>query len=135
MALTPTEKERVRYHLGYGSVNPAAAISFGLPALIQPLFIVENAMNQLPAESEDRIRRLLKIMDDVECRLVDAQPALAAAKLGELEPRENHPDLLEKEYVRWGYRLADTLRVPIYPYSARYRSFIHGMAGSIPVRS
>jgi hypothetical protein len=109
-------------------------MSYGLPALIQPLFIVENAMNNLPAESEDRVRRLLKIMDDVECQLVGAQPNLAAARLGELETRENQPDLLEKEYVRWGYRLADTLRVPIYPYSARYGKFLHGMAGSIPVR-
>jgi hypothetical protein len=133
MALTAVEKERVRYHLGYGSVNPAAAMSFGLPALIQPLFIVETAMNNLPAESEDRVRRMLKIMDDVECQLVSAQPNLAAARLGELETRKDQPDLLEKEYVRWGYRLADTLRVPIYPYSARYRSFL-GMGMSIPVR-
>lgn len=91
-------------------------------------------MNNLPPEAEDRIRRILKIMDDTECRIEGAQPNLAAARLGELETRENQPDLLEREYVRWGFRLADALRVPIYPYSARYRNFMNGMSGSIPVR-
>jgi hypothetical protein len=134
VALTPAEKERARYHLGYGSLSPAAAISFGLPALIQPLFIIEQTLTLVDQNSEDRIRRMLKIMDDIECRLVDAQPALAAAKLGELEPRENHPDLLEKEYFRWACRLSDTLRAPLYPYSARFRQFMTGMAGSIPIR-
>lgn len=134
MALTASEKERIRYHTGHGSISPAAAISYGLPALIQPLFILENAMSLVDNNTEDRIRRLLKILDDIECRLIDAQPRLAAESVGELKTRMNEPDLLEREYVRWGFRLADTLRVPIYPYSARYKPYIHGMAGSIPVR-
>lgn len=132
MALTASEKERIRYHLGYGSVNPAAAISFGLPALIQPLFIVENAMDNLPLESEERVRRILSVLDGVECRLIEVQTHLFAEALGELRPRADAPDKLEREYYRWAVRLAETLRVPLYPFAERFRRFLGGGV-NIPV--
>lgn len=137
MALTAQEKERTRYHLGYGNVEPSASISFGVPAPVQTLFLLEEAMNRMLPEGEDRIRRYLKILDDIECKLVDAQDRLAAKSLGELVLERDHgnePDLLEREYARWGMRLAEHLRVPIYPYAERYKQFAASMAGSIPVR-
>ena len=136
MSLTASEKERVQYHTGYGSVSPAAAITYGLPALIQPLFIVENAMKYLPPESEDRVRRTLDVLDGVECKLVDAQDRLMASRLGDLELREDETDRLEREYFRWATRLAETLRVPLYPYAQRFRRFLVSggrSGGSIPV--
>jgi hypothetical protein len=129
---TEAEKERIRYHLGYGSADPAAAISFGLPALIQPLFIVEKAMDLLPQPAEERVRKLLAVMDGIECRLVAAQDRLAAIRLGDLELRENEPDKLEREYYRWARRLAETLRVPLYPYAARFSGGMGGV-GNVPV--
>jgi len=135
MPLNAMEKERARFHLGYPEVQPQASIAYGIPRPIQTAFLVEMSMSNLIEEACDRVRRVLKIMDDVETKLVECQMRLAAMKLGNLELRENEPDQLEHEYVRWGMRLADILGVPIYAYSTRYRGHIGGVkAGSIPVR-
>lgn len=135
MALTDEEKQRVRYFLGYPSVTPAVGITFGVPRPIQTLFLVELAMNNLLSVAEDKVRSILNIMDGIECRLVDAQERLAAKSLDNLTMRADETDALEAEYYRWGGRLADTLGVPFYAYSNRYKR--HGgrvFAGSIPVR-
>jgi len=134
MGFSEEERARIRYHLGYGNAQPAAAISFGLPATIQTLFIVEQAMDLYPPAAQDQIRNITRIMDGIECRLVDALDRLAAIELGDLKLREDEHDKLEREYVRWGFRLADALRVPIYPYSMRYRNFMAGNSGNVPVR-
>jgi hypothetical protein len=135
MAFTVQEKERIRYHLGYLAVQPAASIQFGIPRPIQTLFLVETAMQNILPEAEDRVRRTLGIMDDIELKLVDAQDRLVARRLNGLELRDGEPDLLEKEYARWGARLADILGVPFYPFATRFRAAGGVVAGSIPVRS
>jgi hypothetical protein len=132
--LTDAEKERARYHLGYLAVQPAASIQYGIPRPLQTVFLLETALNNLIEGAVDRVRRVLKIMDDVEVRLVEAQDRLAASALDSLKLRENEPDMLEREYVRWGCRLADILGAPIYPFSMRYKSHLGVRNGSIPVR-
>jgi hypothetical protein len=132
MPLTVAEKERVRYHLGYPAVQPAASINFGIPRPMQTAFLVESAMGYLLEEACDRVRCLVKTLDETECRIRQSQGHLAAARIGNLETRENEPVLLEQEYVRWAKRLADELGVPLYPYSARFQG-VFG-AGNIPVR-
>jgi hypothetical protein len=115
-------------------VQPAASIQFGLPRPIQTIFLVETAMNNILQVAEDRVRRIVAVMDGIEEQLIDAQPRLAATQLDELHLREDEPDKLEKEYVRWGCRLADVLGVPIYPYSQRYRNNMGTVAGNVSVR-
>lgn len=134
MPLDAAEKDRVRYHLGYPSVQAAASIQYGIPRPIQTAFLVESAMNLLIEEALPRVRSLLKVMDDIETKLIDAQDRLAAIQLSDLKLREDEPSQLEKEYVRWGMRLADVVGAPIYAYSTRYRSALGSGAGSIPVR-
>ena len=134
MALTPEERQQVRYHLGYVSVAPAASINFGLPRPIQTLFLVEQAMDYILPVGEAKVRQIIGIMDGIECRLVDAQDRLAAQSLDNLTMRADETDALEGEYFRWGGRLADTLGVPFYAYSNRYKKHGKAYAGSIPVR-
>jgi hypothetical protein len=135
MALTTSERERVRYHLGYPEVQPAASIQYGMPAPVQTAFLVEFAMSNILPEAEDRVRRICGVMDTVESQLLSAQMRLAALALDELKLRPDEPDKLEREYVRWGCRLADMLGVPIYAYSTRYMGKVGGVSGgTIPVR-
>lgn len=134
MPLDAAEKDRIRYHLGYPSVQAAASIQFGIPRPIQTAFLVESAMNLLIEEALPRVRATLKVMDDIETKLVDAQDRLAAIQLSDLKLREDEPSQLEREYVRWGMRLADIVGAPIYAYSTRYRSAFGSGAGCIPVR-
>lgn len=132
MALTTEERERVRYHLGYLQVEPAASISFGIPRPIQTLFLVETALTNLLDVALPRVRKIIQIMDDIECKLVDSVDVLEASQMGDLHTRENAPSLIDREYYRWASRLADMLGVPLYPYSARFKQFVGG--GNVPVR-
>lgn len=135
MAFTLAERARIRYHLGYPSVQPAASIQFGLPAPTQTMFLVETAMSNILPEAETFVRSIVGVMDGVECKLISAQDRLAAIQLDELKLREDEPGQLEKEYVRWGCRLADVLAVPIYAYSTRYMGRVGNVvAGNIPCR-
>jgi hypothetical protein len=136
MPLNDFERERVRYHLGYPQVQPAASIVFGVPRPIQTEFLVEQSMTFILPMAEDRVRKILTVMDGVECRLEAAQDRLAAMKLDSLELRSDECGQLETEYQRWGFRLADVLGVPVYAYSTKYRGASTGKpsGGSIPVR-
>lgn len=133
MSFNESEKERIRYHLGYLSVQPAASLQFGQPRPIQTLFLVEQAMNNILVVAENRVRRYINILDDIECKMVEGQDYLVANRLDSLEIREKHIDQLETEYYRWAGRLADILGVPLYPYSTRFKN--RNMPGTIPVRN
>lgn len=136
--LTEEEKERVRYHLGYMETSFAASLQFGLPRPVQTIFIVEQAMNLLVNPfAVDRVRRVLWTLDDIEQKLQSALCTLVAEQLGDLklrgaEPGRTHPDLLEREYIRWARRLADILGVPLYPYSDRFKNRVN--TGNLSVR-
>ena len=133
MALTQEEKERIRYHLGYLSVQPASSMQFGQPRPVQTLFLVESAMNNLLEVAEGRLRNMLDILDRIECHLVDGLDRLAAKRLDGIELNNKEPDMLEHEYKRWAGRLADLLGVPLYPYSKRFGPEMG--AGNVPVVS
>lgn len=137
-ALSDADKERVRYHLGYLNTSFAASLTLGIPRPVQTLFLVEDAMGLLIPQTVPRVLCILDTMDGLETKLRRAVDQLGVSKIGELEL---HPlkdrgqlvtDSLEREYVRWGNRLADILGVPHYPFSARYAK--RGPGSSIPVR-
>lgn len=133
MALTTEEKQRVRYHLGYGAVQPAAALTFGMVTPYQTAYLVESAMELVLPVAESKVRQIIDVMDGIECRLIDAQTRFAAESIDQLKMRDNEPQKLEEEYRRWGFRLADVLSVPVYPYSTRYFPAV-GAATNVPVR-
>lgn len=132
MALTDGEKQRIRYHLGYPSLTDAASLSFGVPTLNQTNHLVESALNRLLEPSLEQIRSIVRVMDGIELQLISAQSRLRAEKLEELTLRGDECDALEGEYRRWGYRLADIIGAPIYPYSMRYKSG-GNMVTSVPI--
>lgn len=140
---TEEEKDRIRYHLGYmatsfGGSQAGAAIQYGIPIPIETMFLVEDAIQVLLTNvyAADRIRRILRVLDNLEEQLVDATCTFAAAKLGEITLRgakagETHTDMLEREYVRWATRLADVLGVPLFPGAERFKK--HGPGRSAKV--
>ena len=116
------------------SVQPVGSTSFGIPYPIQTLFIVEDSMTNLIAEIVPKVRSLLDVLDGIECRMLSAQDRLAAISMGELKLRDDEPEMLEREYFRWAGRLADTLGVPFYAFSNRFKGK-GASGGSIPVRN
>jgi hypothetical protein len=133
VALTAGEKQRIRYHLGYPSLTDAASVAFGVPTMNQTNFLVESALNRLLEVSLDQVRQISSIMDNIETQLVSAQSRLRAEKLEELTLRADECDALENEYRRWGYRLADIIGAPIYPFSMRYKGGGSNSVTSVPI--
>ena len=134
MPLDNTDRERVRYHLGYPNQTSASSLSFGQPIPRETVFLLETAMTNIPENAIPRILNMLKVLDNIECKLIEAQDRLSAKKMGNLELRDDEPNLLEAEYYRWGGRLADQLGAPFYAYSNRYKQQGGVMVGSIPTR-
>lgn len=128
MAFGPAEKERIRYHLGYLNVQPAASLQFGQVSPIQTLFMVDSAMEKVLPEGENRIRKMLSHMDRIECEMMEGIDFLPANRTEGVEIRREHIDDLEKEYYRWATRLAGQLGVPLYYYAEKFRL---GRSGSI----
>jgi hypothetical protein len=137
-ALSESDKERCRYHLGYLNTSFAASLTLGIPRPVQTLFLVEDAMGLLIPQTVPRVICILDTLDGIETMLRKQLGTLGVKRAGELEL---HPlsdqgklvtDSLEREYVRWGNRLADILGCPHYPFSARYSK--RGPGSSIPVR-
>lgn len=134
MPLSAGEKQRIRYHLGYPALSTAASIQFGQPALTQTNFLIESSLNRLLEESLEQVRSISNVMDNIETKMIQAQDRLAAIQLEELHLREDEIDKLEREYKRWGYRLADIVSCPVYPFSEKYRSGSSNSVQMISVR-
>lgn len=138
-SLTEQDKEKIRYHLGYLETSFASSVAFGMPKPIQTIFLLESAMDLLVnGYAVQRARVILCTMDDYEAKLRAAGCTLIAEKLGNMTLRsaklgETYTDLLEREYIRWGNRLADVLGVTPYPFSAKYGRTPGGY-GPVPVR-
>lgn len=131
------EKERIKYHMGYTGQATAAGLAYGLPVPIQTMFLVESAIERLPTTSEDRCRKLIAVLDRVECMMEAALPNLAVSSIEQVNLREDQIDKLEDEYCRWAARLADVVGAPLYPGAAKFRRLFGvggNVAGSIPVR-
>lgn len=137
--LSDRDRSRTRYHLGYLASSFAASLQLGIPKPMQTIFLLEDAMSLLVEPGAvARVRCILDTMDGIEGQLRGATTSLLASELGNLKL---HPlasrgqlftDSLEKEYVRWGERLADSLGCSPYWYSSRYRK--RGPGSSVPVR-
>jgi hypothetical protein len=130
--LSQAEKERVRYHMGYPQVQGAASLSFGIPRPIQTAFLLEDAMNNIIAAAEGRVRDLLAKLDVTEANIFGAQTRMQAERVGELTMRRDESQQLREEYKIWAERLADVLGCPLYAYSSKFNGA--GNYGSIPVR-
>lgn len=139
MPLSSDERYRIKYHLGYLATTTAASLSFGIPRPVETLFLVETAMNNVPEGFPvAKVRELLGVLDGIETKLIAAQTRLAAESIDSITLRttkqgESEPDALEREYRRWGGRLADMLGVPFYPYSERYTTTGGTMAGNVKI--
>ena len=141
--LTPEERERCRYHLGYLNITEQVALSLGFPSASQLGFILESSMNNLLPEGEPGVRRALQELDCIEDQLSAMRPGLEAKKTGARNPSDTsrtQPVMLQRQgalrqalreleaqYQFWSASLADTLGAPKNPFSEK-----HNLIGSGP---
>jgi hypothetical protein len=126
--LTESEKEQIRYHMGYLLTSFAASVQLGIPRPLQTVFILEDSIALLTNEFAcKRVRNILEILCKLEKQLEAATCSLNVQSVGNItfNPGKDRglfaTDLIEREYVRWVNRLADILGAPLYPYSKRFQ--------------
>lgn len=118
IGLTESDKEAIRYHLGYHNTEPTAAINLGFPSSNQQLFLVETAMERVVNQSAvSRIQSLLTSLAVIEGQMDDALKRFKAIKLGNLTLRQSNTDRSETDLLRDEYfdrvgQLASQLGVP-----------------------
>ena len=135
MPLSSADRARARYHLGYLGVSPAPSIQMGIPRAMETSFLIENSFDVLMEDQVPRVVSILDFMDKIEAQEKDGISRLRAEKLDTLTLRADEEDALNREYCKWGYKLAGILGCQPYPFSERYqRGAGKGRAGSIPVR-
>jgi hypothetical protein len=119
MALTPPQRARIAYHLGFPGISQATAIALGFPAASHTRFILESALERLLPDYEPMVLRALTECECIDGQLADARKnriqvssvdTINLRGPGELED-------LEDQYSLWTDKLADLLGVVKNPFS------------------
>jgi hypothetical protein len=119
MALTEHEKAQIRHHLGYPEVSAISVFQLGIPAAIEPSFMLEGAMDRIRPEAEDITRRKLAALDTIEAQMVGDLELLAVRRVEEIEINTDEMKALRNEYAYWQAALANDFRVPVNPFDFR----------------
>jgi hypothetical protein len=129
------ERARVRYHLGYPSVQSNSNIGLGFVAFTQALFLVEKGLDNCLDEAVPIVRDHVQQLDNINSQLADARKRMRASALGDIKLREDEPRALRQEYGYWAKSMADVLGVPINAYSEKFSAGMGLSPISVPVNN
>ncbi len=121
------ERARIRYHLGYPSLQAFTGFRLVFIPVSQRLFLVEKSMDNLLDEAVPLVREHGARLDAINIQLDEARERLQAAILGDITLRPDEPEALRREYYMWARSLADILGCPLNGYSEKFNSGM-GMA-------
>ena len=112
--LAKSERERIKYHLGYLNTFIGSSVSLGLPSASQLLFILENSMNDVIIEALPLVRRAVLELDCIEDQLSESRANLATRAVNGIQfnPVVEQSEL-ESQYSLWAKKLADIFGVPL----------------------
>lgn len=120
-ALDDTTKARVRSHLAYPQISQPTIMTAGVPSIGEAQYLFERMMNNIyDANAVEQVKSYVQVMDTIEQNLANVACLVKAKVVGDIQPNLDAGEYLEREYVRWGWRIADLLSVCPNPYSQRY---------------
>src|SRR5579863_3247703 len=105
--LTDDERVAIKDHLGYPNATAIQTFVLGVPAAMEPLFMLEGAMNAIAPAAESRVRVTLRRLDKIDEQIEENQDALVLARADEVEFRENELELLQDRYKWWQGKLCN----------------------------
>ena len=117
--LTPPERARIAYHLGYPGFAQNVQVALGVPAAGHTRFILESTMNTLLPDFEPSVRQALAECDCIDAQLADARKTrIQVSKVDQIMLRgaDELADL-EDQYDLWTSKLADLLGTVKNPFS------------------
>lgn len=118
-SLTPAEKVLIRHHLGYLNVQAAQTFVLGVPAAVEPQFIIEGAMDKLLEEALPQVRKILGVLELLEGQKIEDYENLAVSELGSIKLRPDEQEKLEEQLDYWRGALANALGIVHNPFDKR----------------
>lgn len=119
MAFTDDEKVRIRHHLGYLNVAQGSTFVLGVPAALEPQFIIEIAMNKVLPAAEGLVRRLLANCDAAEEQIAENTQNVAATQVDEIALNDKEFEQIVKRLNYWRGGLANALAIYQNPFDKR----------------
>lgn len=123
MAISETERARIKHHLRYPLVHSVSGFMAGVPTTIEALFPIDGSITNLTLEGEQIVRDQLSACDKLEASMAEMNCHLSAQKVGSITMRDDEFDQREKLYRFHCQRLADSLGCDLNPAgSSSHRS-------------
>lgn len=113
MALTDTQKARVKYFLGYAAITEYSTIIVGQAFDVSYQYKISYVLEQIPAETEPMVVSLIDKLEKLEVLVMEAAENQLARSVDELVVNTNAHDGVVKAYMFWAKRLADLLNLPL----------------------
>ncbi len=131
--LTDQEKASCRHHLGYVQVTQVSTYFLGIPAALQTMFMLEQAMNLLMPGADENVRRQLRILDRIEELDVEGLEDVEAEEVDGIRIDPKFFPKRWRQYLRWQGSLANIFGVIPDPYDLRLGA-MGGGSLSVPRR-
>lgn len=117
--LTPEERVRIRYHMGFMNVGSVQTYALGVPAAVEQAFLIEGAMDKVMPEALSLVREHIVILDTIMAEMVQNVELLAVNKVGEIEINQKMMGALEKRYDFFRQSLGNLFGVIPNPFDKR----------------
>jgi len=119
--LTDDERVSVKHHLGYPNAVAIETFVLGVPAAMEPLFMLEGALNAIAPAAEERARQTLRRLDRLEQQIEDNADALVLSRADEVDFRPDEFEKVAQRYQYWQGELCNLIGVPgPNPFDARF---------------
>lgn len=117
--LSEAEKDSIRHHLGYLAVANVYTMSLGIPAAVQPQFMIEGAMWRILLSAYPRLTQMLCQLDKIESQVFCGSDLADVNKIGEIDVNPNRVAELAKYYKIAQQGLSNLLGCPANPWDMR----------------
>lgn len=114
------EKASIRHHLGYPNVSQISTFALGVGAGVETNFVIERAMEQVTEKGAALVRRLLAVLDKIECQMIEDMENMAVSSIGEITVDPKEQAKLKREYLYWGDALANAIGAVRNPFDLRF---------------
>jgi hypothetical protein len=117
--LTEEQRALIRHHMGYLNIFSGTALGLGIPIAIQPLFVLERAMDELLPEALPLALRYLARCEATEAQMFENQDSLVAERVGNIGLSGKVMMRLRIQYQYWRGSLAGIFAVRPNPFDMR----------------
>lgn len=118
MAISESERARIKHHLRYPLVHSVSGFMAGQPTTIEALFPVDGSITNLTLEGEQIVRDQLGVCDQAEAALGSMGCHLSAQRVGNITMRDDEFEQRKELYAFHCKRLADSLGCDLNPEGA-----------------